>query len=357
MTGAGEKILIVGPSWVGDMMMAQTLFILLKQQNPDHELTVLAPAWTLPLLARMPEVSNSMELEFGHGQLALGKRKAVGRSLRGQFDRAIVLPNSAKSALIPWHANIPLRTGWRGELRDWLFGLLNDCRRLDKQQYPLMVQRFAALAFPADSQPPTELFTKLPKPMLSVDREHRDAAILELQLNLEKPVLALCPGAEFGDAKQWPAEHYAALANSFLEKGWQVWLFGSGNDRLVAEAILADINTDRLKDVFNLAGATNLGQAIDLLSCATAVVSNDSGLMHIAAALQKPIVALYGSTSPDFTPPLAEHTELLTSDIECRPCFKRVCPYGHRRCLTELGPERAVNAVEILSEEANQGHQ
>ena len=340
----GERILIVGPSWVGDMVMAQTLFKLLKEQNPDHTISVMAPDWTRPLLARMPEVSDKLEIGIGHGELALGKRRRIGRSLRERhFDKAIVLPNSFKSALIPWHADIPVRVGWRGELRDLL---LSDCRSLNKASYPLMVQRFAALALPAAA----ELPDVLPEPQLQVDAQQAVASLKEFGLNIERPVLALCPGAEFGEAKQWPAEYYAELANRLLAEGWQVWIFGSANDQLAAESILADINTELLDNVHNLAGATNLGQAIDLLSFTRTVVSNDSGLMHIAAALGRPIVALYGSTSPDFTPPLAEKVKLLATDIDCRPCFKRVCPYGHRKCLTELLPEQALQAVAALND-------
>lgn len=346
MTDSGERILIVGPSWVGDMVMAQTLFKLLKQQNPDRQISVMAPNWTRPLLARMPEINEALEVTIGHGELALGKRRQLGRELRSRgYDRAIVLPNSFKSALIPWHARIPIRVGWRGELRDLL---LNDCRGLDKKKYPLMVQRFAALALPAGAELPTQL----PDPALRVEPHQAQASLDDFKLTTDKPVLALCPGAEFGEAKQWPAEYYAELANELLGKDWQVWIFGSANDQLAAESILADINTDWLANVHNLAGATNLGQAIDLLSFASTVVSNDSGLMHIAAALQRPVVALYGSTSPDFTPPLAEKVKLLATDIDCRPCFKRVCPYGHRRCLTQLLPEQAIEAVAELNPQA-----
>jgi heptosyltransferase-2 len=351
MAESPEHILIVGPSWVGDMVMAQSLFILLKAQNAAHRITVMAPDWTRPVLARMPEVDESLDLPLAHGELALGKRRRIGKSLRERhFDRAIVLPNSLKSALIPFHAGIPKRVGWRGEIRDLL---LTDCRRLDKKKYPLMVQRFAALALPADAPPPEDI----PAPALTFAEEQRAATLAAFELGTEQPILTLCPGAEFGEAKQWPAEHFAVLANTMLEQGWQVWIFGSRNDQLAGEAILADINTDCLPRVHNLAGRTDLGQAIDLLSLAGAVVSNDSGLMHIAAALAKPVAAIYGSTSPDFTPPLSEKVELLATDISCRPCFKRVCPYGHRRCLTELHPDEAIRALHKLTTPVEQpGH-
>lgn len=344
MPVADNKFLVIGPSWVGDMVMAQSLFKLLKQEFPDCEISVMAPGWTRPLLARMPEVANSLDLPLAHGELALGKRRAIGRELREQqFGRAYILPNSFKSALIPFHAGIPKRIGWRGEWRNLL---LSDCRKLDPAKYPRMVQRFAALAYPNQAEPPTDI----PAPRLQVDEEHVNATLTQFHLEQQRPVLALCPGAEFGDSKQWPPEHYAELANQLIAAGWQVWLFGSSNDALTGEAILADLDPSYFKHCHNLIGATNLGQAIDLLSLATTVVSNDSGLMHIAAALDKPVVAVYGSTSPEFTPPLAEQVELLFTDIECRPCFKRQCPYGHRRCLTELMPVRVIQAVKALNQ-------
>ncbi len=343
MAASEEKTLIIGPSWVGDMVMAQSLFKLIREKPGRQYLAVMAPDWSQPLLSRMPEVDEIMDLPLAHGELALGKRRAIGRSLRDrQFDNAIVLPNSFKSALIPFHARIPRRVGWRGELRDLL---LTDCRRLDKDALPLMVQRFAALAFEAGAAAPRDF----PAPELAIDQDNLQASLEAFQLQQQRPILALAPGAEFGDSKQWPAEHFASLANAMLVQGWQVWIFGSANDALAAESILADIEPQFLDHCHNLAGATSLGQAIDLLSLAETVVSNDSGLMHIAAALQRRLVAVYGSTSSEFTPPLAEQVELLATDIECRPCFKRVCPYGHRRCLTELLPEKAIQAVKDLN--------
>lgn len=343
---ARDNILIVGPSWVGDMVMAQSLFICLKGQNPDCKITVMAPQWTLPLLQRMPEVDASIPSELEHGELKLGRRRKIGRKLRQQgFDWAIVLPNSFKSALIPYHAGIANRTGWRGEMRNFL---LNDCRVLNKDAYPLMVQRFAALAFPAAENPPANI----PQPKLLAGEDNREAVRLRFSLQSDSPVLAICAGAEFGAAKQWPAQHYAELVNDRIKAGWQAWFFGSVNDQLVTESILADVEPSLLPHCHNLAGTTSLSEAIDLMSYADVVVSNDSGLMHVAAALGKPVTGIYGSTTPDFTPPLSDKVKLLATDIECRPCFKRECPYGHLRCLTELEPQLAIDAVtELIAEQ------
>ena len=337
---SANKILVIGPSWVGDMVMSQALFMCLKKEEPDSQITVMAPNWTRPLLDRMPEVDHSIDMEIGHGELGLIARRKLGKSLRSSnFTQAIVLPQSFKSALVPFHADIPLRTGWRGEWRNLL---LNDCRSPRDAEFPLMVQRFIALAYPERKNPPAEI----PTPRLVTDAESTATAISKFCLVIDSKVLAICPGAEFGAAKQWPSEYYAELSNSMLARGWQVWLFGSANDELIAESILADIDNRYLEQFQNLVGRTNLAEAIDLMSLSSTVISNDSGLMHVAAALMKPVVAIYGSTSPDFTPPLTKKVKLLTTNIECRPCFKRECPYGHLRCLTELKPKLAIASLE-----------
>ncbi|WCE08237.1 lipopolysaccharide heptosyltransferase II [Pseudomonas sp. JBR1] len=332
------NILIIGPSWVGDMVMAQTLFVCLKRQHPDCQIDVLAPEWSRPLLERMPEVRAALSFPLGHGAFELATRRRIGQELRGRYDQAILLPNSLKSALVPYFAGIPQRTGWRGEMR---FGLLNDIRTLDKARYPLMIERFMALAYPSGA----ELPKPYPEPRLVIDPASRDAALERFGLTLDRPVLALCPGAEFGEAKRWPAEHYAAVADARLRQGWQVWLFGSQKDAPGGEEIREWVTPGFEEDVYNLAGRTSLAEAIDLLSCASAVISNDSGLMHVAAALDRPLVAVYGSTSPGFTPPLASQVEVVRLGLECSPCFDRTCRFGHYDCLRLLQPSLVQEAL------------
>ncbi|EHK69697.1 ADP-heptose:LPS heptosyltransferase II [Pseudomonas psychrotolerans L19] len=335
------NILIIGPSWVGDMVMAQTLFVCLKRQHPDCQIDVLAPEWSRPLLERMPEVREALSFPLGHGAFELATRRRIGQQLRGRYDQAILLPNSLKSALVPYFAGIPKRTGWRGEMR---FGLLNDIRTLDKARYPLMIERFMALAH----APGAELPKPYPEPRLAIDPASRDAALERFGLSLDRPVLALCPGAEFGEAKRWPAEHYAAVADARLRQGWQVWLFGSQKDAPGGEEIREWVTPGFEEDVCNLAGRTSLAEAIDLLSCASAVISNDSGLMHVAAALDRPLVAVYGSTSPGFTPPLASQVEVVRLGLECSPCFDRTCRFGHYDCLRLLQPSLVQDALDRL---------
>ncbi|MGB1311757.1 MAG: lipopolysaccharide heptosyltransferase II, partial [Leucothrix sp.] len=292
--------------------MSQSLMVSLKQLHPNAQIDVLAPAWSKPILERMPEVDEAIEMPIGHGRFAFNERRRFGKALRQKkYTWSIVLPNSWKSALIPWFANIPRRTAWKGEMR---YGLINDIRHLDKQALPLMVQRFVHLALDANADQQTAIdLSAIPKPFLSTDPEKRQPLLSKFGLSSDKPILILCPGAEFGSAKQWPADYYQAVAKEKSEEGWQVLVLGSEADKAVGDKICADPN----RFVSNLCGKTTLGEAVDLMSFTSVVVSNDSGLMHIPSAVNKPLVALYGATSPDFTPPLTDNAEVLSVKVEC----------------------------------------
>lgn len=340
MADSGEQVLVIGPSWVGDMVMSQVLYRYLQRTRPGLAIDVLAPAWSEPLLQRMPEVRSAINMPLGHGELGLGQRWQLGRRLRLQnYNQALVLPNSLKSALVPFFAAIPRRTGWRGEHR---YGLLNDLRQLDEQALPLMAQRFLALGQGAAQPLPNEFAP----PQLVVDTNQAERVLQHFHLAPDRPLLALCPGAEFGSAKRWPAGHYAELARHYLGLGWQVALLGSARDQPVTGEI-ARLCEGR-GDCIDLAGRTRLAEAVDLLSTATAVVSNDSGLMHIAAALARPLVAVYGATSPDFTPPLNNNAALVVSDIDCAPCFARECPLGHHGCMQRTTVQRVAAELDAL---------
>ncbi len=330
------NVLVVGPSWVGDTVLSQPLLRLFKDRHPGAQIDYLAPPWTLPLLARMPEVRAGIENPFGHGALQFAARRKFGRSLRaGGYDQAIVLPNSFKSALIPWFANIPVRSGFRGEAR---WGLLNDLRRLDAQALPQMAQRFAALALSAGTALPD-----LQTPALTSSTANQDALLARLQLDRSKPAIAFCPGAEYGPAKRWPVAHFAALARDLATRGYAVWLIGSPKDHAVADAI-AQASNDAC---FNLCGKTSIAEAVDLLAAARLTITNDSGLMHVAAAVGRPLVALFGSSSPQFTPPLSTQARIVSLGVECSPCFARNCPLGHFKCLNDLAPERVLAEIDF----------
>jgi heptosyltransferase-2 len=333
-SGGGRKVLIVAPAWVGDMVMAHCLVQVLAATRSGVEIHLLAPPSTAPLGLRMAEVASVRTFEVGHGELGLGKRNREGRVLRLEaFDQAIVLPNSFKSAWIPFRARIPVRTGWLGESR---YGVLNDRRRLDRERLPLMIEQFMALGLPSDATLPDPY----PLPRLAVDEANRRRLLDTLGLQADERLLILCPGAEFGPAKRWPPAHYAAVARHALAAGRPVWLLGSPNDADTCAEIAG-----QAPGAINLAGKTRLLDAIDLLSLAAAVVCNDSGLMHVAGAVGARVIALFGSTSPGFTPPLGTAAAVLRLGLDCSPCFQRECPLGHLRCLVDLEPERIIRLL------------
>lgn len=317
------------------MVMAQSLIRLVQAQG--WEVDCVAPPAIVPLVRRMPQVGAAIALEVRHGEFGWRARMALGRALRTRhYQRAIILPNSWKSALVPFLARVPVRTGYLGEGR---FGLINDRRTLDKGRLPRMVDRYAALAVK-----PGETFDAA-RPQLEPRRESAEHVLAVLNRKMpEAPVLGLCPGAEYGPAKRWPPAYFAQVAEQMLSRGWDVWIFGSARDRPIA----AEIQEATTRRCLDLTGHTQLDEAVDLLAVCTAVVTNDSGLMHIAAALRIPMVAIFGSSSPAHTPPLAEQVQILHLGLPCAPCFERTCPLGHTRCLRDLTPDMAITALRAL---------
>ena len=298
-----KRWLIVGPSWVGDMVMAQSLFKKLKSDQSSCTIDVVAPGWSEPILSRMPEVQYPVVLDVSHGEWGWKKRLQLGKKLRGRYTHSIVIPRSLKASLLPFFSEVPERIGYRGEMR---YGLINDMRMLDKQRLPLAVERFVALGSPISLEKPDIL-----EPKLTVDPQNQQRLIDNLVLNLEKPVVALLPGAEFGPAKQWPAEYWAQTADALASQGFQVWCLGSPKDCSVSEEIQQLSNCE----ILNLCGKTQLVDAVDLLAMAKHAISNDSGLMHIAAAVGCHVIAIYRTTTPDYTPPLTANCHILRADL------------------------------------------
>jgi heptosyltransferase-2 len=328
-----EKILVLGPAWVGDMVLAQSLFKTLKINKPNCIIDVAAPAWTLPLLERMPEINDAIALPFKHGELAFFKRIKFGKNLKNKgYNQAIILTNSFKSALLPFAAGIKKRTGFLGEMR---YGLINDIRPLDKSKLRKTVERFVFLGIEKDQKLPENL----PNPQLISAPETSLDMLARLGIKLtQNKILGLCPGAEYGEAKRWPAEYYAGVANHALNLGWQVWLFGSDKD----VAVTNQINQLTQNKCLDFGGKTSLSEAIDVMSLCDTVISNDSGLMHIAAALNKKLIAIYGSSDPQHTPPMNAKAVVEYLGLECSPCFKRECPLVHLNCLRNIKPAQVI---------------
>jgi len=312
------RILVVAPNWIGDALMAQPLLARLREKRPGIAIDVLAPGWVAPVARRMPEVAEVIAAPFRHGALQLGERWRLGRALRGRYDQAIVLPNTWKSALVPFLADIPLRSGYVGESR---YGLLN--LRYRKRDAP-MALHYARLSERPGDEPPGPF----PPPVLRVSPD-------EIQATREKfgfppSYVVLAPGAEYGPAKRWP--YFKELSGKIrMEKA----ILGSPADAGAAEGMQG----------INLVGRTSLDEAIVLIAGARAVVSNDSGLMHVAAALGRPQVAIFGSSSPEHTPPQSPAARVLWLRIECSPCFQRECPLGHFRCMRDISVEQVLREL------------
>lgn len=321
-----RRILIVAPNWIGDALMAQPLISRLREKLGTVQVHVLAPPWVAPVARRMDGVDDVIEADFRHGALQLRERWRLGRSLRGRgYQQAIVLPNTWKSALVPFFADIPIRSGYVGESR---YGVLNLLYK-SREKRPPMARHYAALA----ETPGTAPAEPLPDPRLRADAAA--ARAVADRFGLPPRYAVYCPGAEYGPAKRWP--HFGALA---AQAGLPVVLLGSAADRADCEGIAGR----------NLAGETTLDEAIDLVAAAEHVVSNDSGLMHVAAALGRPQVALFGSSSPEHTPPLSPRARVVWLRPDCSPCFARECPLGHLRCLRELTPERVREEIDRLAQ-------
>lgn len=322
--------------------MAQSLFIRLQQLYPQAKIDVLAPGWSMPIVARMAEVNRGIEMPLGHGVLGINIRKKLGRKLRSeQYDQAIILPRSWKSAIVPWSANIPVRTGYLGESR---YGLINDRRALDKTLRYRTVDRYVALSLPRAEQHGA---AECPSPELQIDSQRQEQLLKTLELDdvNDRPAIAFMPGAEYGPAKRWPAEYFSQLAEQLVDKGFQVWVLGSPKETELGEKI-----ANNTQHVFNLCGRTQLVDTVDLLVAARFAVGNDSGLMHIAAASGCEVMVLYGSSDPLYTPPLTARGHSLYLDLDCMPCGERVCPLQeaarHHACMKNLSPAMVLAALD-----------
>jgi heptosyltransferase-2 len=324
--------LVIAPQWIGDAVMTEPLLRRLAARG--ERITVGALPWVAPVYRAMPQVAQVLELPFAHGGLQWTARRSLAQQLRGQFDTAYVCPNSLKSALLPWWADVPKRIGYLGESR---FMVLNE--RLPNPaagHRPPMVGFYSALS--GDSAVADD------RPQLSLDAEAAAAVLASLGLQAQG-FYVFSPGAEYGPAKRWPAAHFAELARLLP---LPVVLLGSAKESALCAEIAAAANAQRAVQCVDLSGRTSLDLALAVIAQARAMVSNDSGLMHVAAAFGVPQVALFGSSSPLHTPPLSARATViwLRDDplyqpvLDCAPCFERTCPLGHLRCLNDIAPAR-----------------
>jgi heptosyltransferase-2 len=332
-----NRTLIISPNWIGDAVMAQPLLQLLKGRHPERPIDVLAPPSVAPVWRAMKEVDSVLETPFRHGPLQLGERWKYGRLLRRNgYADAYVLPNTLKYALLPMFAGIATRVGYKGEMR---FGLINRMHRDDVPPRP-MVPFYAALA----GAPGSPLRLDVPRPSMQVDGAVIDAVCARVGIDRARALVVFAPGAEFGAAKRWPARHFAALAQAVMaqQPGAQIGLLGSPKDKAACDEIIAITGAPGM---FNLAGVTKLDEAIALIAGAAAVVANDSGLLHIASALNRPVIGLYGPTDPDHAPPFSSMAKAMSLRLACAPCKQRECPLGHHDCMEKLDSTQVWQAL------------
>ncbi|MFT5658331.1 MAG: heptosyltransferase-2 [Gammaproteobacteria bacterium] len=331
-----DSILVVGPSWIGDMVMAQSLLKIIRQAQPQVSIDVLTPKWSLGILARMPEVREGIALDVKHGELGFRTRYQTGKSLRAKkYKQAYILPKTLKSALTPYFANIPIRTGFFGEMR---YGLINDIKPLDKTVLDQTVKKYASLAQPSNQ------IVATPFPALEPNRDNAQNLMRTHQINQQGLLVAFMPGAEYGPAKQWPVTHFAELAQMINKLGGQVLIFGSDKDRTDGDTI-AESNPN----VINLCGKTSIEDAVDLIAATHVAVTNDSGLMHVAASVGIPLVSIYGSSSPLYTPPLTDKAIVEWLKLDCSPCYQRECPLQHLNCLKQITPQSIFHHIETIN--------
>lgn len=333
------RVLVIAPNWIGDCVMAQPLLTLLKKEYPNQPIDVLAPSWVAPVLRAMAEVDTVLETPFKHGALQLRERWRFAQILRRRgYSAAYVLPNTIKFALLPWLAGIKKRVGYKGESR---YGLINIMHHDDAAAPRAMVPFYSALA----SAPTDKVPTQLPRPALLVTQTQIDEVLTALGLSAKNKLIAFAPGAEFGNAKRWPTMHFARLASSILQSypDAQIVLLGSSKDNAICDEIKA-----LCPSVHHLAGKTSLTQAIALIASSAAIVSNDSGLLHIASALNRPVIALYGPTDPDHAPPFSDIAHSLSLRLACAPCKQRECPLGHQDCMQKLPEEMVWQPLQVI---------
>jgi heptosyltransferase-2 len=337
-----QRILVIAPNWIGDAVMSQPLLAAIKASHPHAVIGVLATPWVAPVYRACSEVAELIEADLRHGQLQWGLRRALAAQIKQRdYASCYVLPNSLKSALIPWLASIPVRIGYQGELRRFL--LTETKANSPKTQRIPMVEHYANLCTPSGN-----LDTAIRSPLLTPSRSAIEAARTRLQAaGIQTDALVvLCPGAEYGPSKRWPTAHFAELAQSILKANpnTAIVLLGSPSDRAIGDAIVSGAASQAR--IFNWCGATSLDEAIAIIGLCNNMVSNDSGLMHIGAALQVPQVAIFGSSDPNHTPPNSSKAKIISLHLPCSPCHQRECPLGHLNCLNQISAEQVFAAIQ-----------
>ena len=329
------NILIITPNWLGDQIMAQSLYIALKKRHTSCQIDVVTSEKFKGLYQRMPEINNILIFENKHNKLDLKKRWLFSKKIRKKsYSLAIILPLSLKATLIPFFAGIKKRRAWSNQR----YGLINESQPLDQKKHThsalKQVEQYLAL-----QKFPFEIKKKF-IPKLKESKDKQETILKKFKINTQQKILICCPGSAYGPSKQWPLHHLKDLCVHYLEKNWEIILLGTEKEKEICQNIKK--NCPKVK---NLCMKTKLEDVIDLMSTATWIISNDSGLMHLAAATQQKQIAIFGSSSPLFTPPLNKNAHIIFQNLNCSPCFKRVCPLKHNECLETISSEQVIKKI------------
>jgi heptosyltransferase-2 len=316
-----QRILIIPQNWLGDIVMSQTLLKRVKSENPTALIDILVNSTFKNLVERMPEINKAIILDCGHKELGFFKRLNLAKKIKGNYDQSIVLSRSIKSALVPYLAKVPIRTGELGESR---YLLINDLRKFTKENRRKTAFRYVSMYSKTE-----ETLDEKYYPELKLDSENIKALFKKYKLNLEKKIVIFAPGAAFGPSKMWPVEKFKELGEK-LNKDFFILILGSDKEKNIGDKIVTN------KNMVNLCGKTSITDATDLMHVSEFCVSNDSGLMHLASATNTKSISIYGATSPQLTPPLTKNKEIHYKGLPCSPCFEKICKYGHYNCLVEI---------------------
>tara|TARA_X000000368_G_scaffold418300_1_gene417475 strand:- start:100 stop:1089 length:990 start_codon:yes stop_codon:yes gene_type:complete len=316
-----QKILIIPQNWLGDIVMSQALLKRVKSENPNTTIDILVNSTFKSLVERMPEINEAIILDCEHKELGFFKRLSLAKKIKGNYDQSIVLSRSIKSALIPYLARIPIRTGELGELR---YVLINDLRKFTKENRRKTAFRYVSMFTKKE-----EVLDEKYYPSLKSDPEKIKILSDKYKIDLEKKIIIFAPGAAFGPSKMWPVEKFKELGEK-LNKDFFILVLGSKSEKNIGDQIVTN------KNVINLCGETSITDAVDLMHISEFCVSNDSGLMHLAAATDTKSISIYGATSPELTPPLTSNKKIHYKGLPCSPCFGKICKYGHYNCLVEI---------------------
>mgnify|MGYP001200948281 FL=1 len=317
-----QKLLIIPQNWLGDIVMSQTLLKKIKSNNPKTSIDILVNSSLKNLVERMPEINKVIILDCNHRELGLFKRLRLAKEIKkSSYDQSIVLSRSLKSSLIPYFAKIPIRTGELGELR---YLLINDLKEFSKESRRKTASRYISM-YSDNNEELSENYY----PSLDSNSENIKNLSEKYDLKKDKKVIIFAPGAAFGPSKMWPVNKFRELGKK-LNNDFKILILGSNNEKSIGNDIVTN------KNMVNLCGKTSIADAVDLMHISKFCVSNDSGLMHLAAATNTKSISIYGSTSPDFTPPLTKNKDIHYKGISCSPCFEKKCKYGHYNCLVDI---------------------